>query len=120
MATTSWRKIAISAAVIVGLGAFLAATLFAVRVYRRHRSITLRGAVVKQNVDTRNQSPIADVEVHADDGLAVLDAKSDFSGAFRLSLRPGSHRGQSITLTFRHPNYQPVTLKELISDNLYV
>jgi hypothetical protein len=120
MATTSWRKIAISSAVIIGLGAFLAATLITVRLYRRHRSITLRGAVVKQNADTRNQSPIADVEVRADDGLAVLDSKSDFSGAFRLSLRPGSHRGQPITLTFRHPNYQSLTLKEVISDNLYV
>jgi hypothetical protein len=120
MATTSWRKIAISSAVIIGLGGFLAATLITVRLYRRHRSITLRGAVVKQNVDTRNQSPIADVEVRADDGLAALDSKSDFSGAFRLSLPPGSRRGQPITLTFRHPDYQPLTLKEVISDNLYV
>ena len=120
MATTSGRKIAISSVVIIGLGAFLAATLITVRLYRRHRSITLRGAVVKQNADTRNQSPIADVEVHADDGFAVLDSKSDFSGAFRLSLRPGSRRGQPITLSFRHPNYQPLTLKEVISDNLYV
>ena len=80
----------------------------------------LRGAVIKQNVDTRNQSPIADVEVSADDGLAVVDSKSDFSGAFRISLRPGSHRGQPITLTFRHPDYQPLTVKEVVSDNLYV
>ena len=80
----------------------------------------LRGAVVKQNVDTRNQSPIADVEVSADDGLAVLDSKSDFSGAFTLSLPPGSRRGQPITLTFRHPDYQPLTLKEVISDDLCV
>ncbi len=80
----------------------------------------LRGAVVKQNVDTRNQSPIADVEVSAGDGLAFLDSKSDFSGSFTLKLRPGSRRGQPITLTFRHPDYQPLTLKEVISDNLYV
>jgi hypothetical protein len=120
MAATSWRKIAIWSAVIIGLGGFLAATRITVRLYRRHRSIMLRGAVVKQNVDTRNQSPIADVEVSAGDGLAVLDSKSDFSGAFTLSLRPGSRRGQPITLTFRHPDYQPLTLKEVISDNLYV
>ena len=120
MAATSLRKIAIWSAVIIGLGGFLAATLITVRLYRRHRSIMLRGAVVKQNVDTRNQSPIADVEVSAGDGLAVLDSKSDFSGAFTISLRPGSRRGQPITLTFRHPDYQPLTLKEVISDNLYV
>jgi hypothetical protein len=120
MATASSRKIAIWAAVIIGLAGFLAATLITVRLYRRHRSIMLRGAVIKQNVDTRNQSPIADVEVSADDGLAVLDSKSDFSGAFRISLRPGSHRGQPITLTFRHPDYQPLTVKEVVSDNLYV
>ena len=120
MAATSWRRIAIWSAVIIGLGGFLAATRVAVRLYGRHRSITLRGAVVKQNLDTRNQSPIADVEVSAGDGLAVLDSKSDFSGAFTLSLRPGSRRGQPITLTFRHPDYEPLTVKEVISDNLYV
>ena len=80
----------------------------------------LRGAVVKENVDTTNQSPIADVAVSADDGSAVLESKSDFSGAFTLSLPPGSRRGQPISLTFRHPDYQPLTLKEVISDNLYV
>src|SRR5271156_3475299 len=120
MAATASRKIATWSAVITALGGFLVATRIAVRLYRRHRSITLRGAVVKQNVDTRNQSPIADVEVSAADGLAVLDSKSDFSGAFTLGLRPGSRRGQPITLTFRHPDYQPLTVKELISDNLYV
>src|ERR1700689_3788534 len=104
MAPTSWRKIAIWSAVIIGLGGFLAATRIAVRLYRRHRSIVLRGAVVKQNVDTRNQSPIADVEVSASDGSAVLDSKSDFSGAFTLGLRPGSRRGQPIPLKFRHPH----------------
>src|ERR1700685_1682603 len=120
MAATYWRKIAIWSAVIIVLGGFLVATRIAVRLYRRHRSITLRGAIVKQNVDTRNQSPIADVEVSADDGSALLDPNSDFSGPFTLGLRPGSRRGQPISLTFRHPDYQPLTLKEVISDNLYV
>src|ERR1700683_3254043 len=120
MAATYWRKIAIWSAVIIVLGGFLVATRIAVRLYRRHRSIMLRGAVVKQNVDTRNQSPIADVEVSADDGLAVLDSKSDFSCALTLSSPPGPRRGQPITLTFRHPDYQPLTLKEVISDDLCV
>src|SRR6202167_321994 len=120
MAMTSWRKIVIWSAVIIGLGGFLAATRITIRLYRRHRSIVLRGAVVKQNVDTRNQSPVADVEVSAGDGSAVLESKSDFSGAFTLSLRPGSRRGQPISLTFRHPDYQPLTLKEVISDNLSI
>ena len=117
---TSWRKIVIWSAVIISLGGLLAAALITVRLYRRHRSIVLRGAVIKQNVDTRNQSPIADVEISAGDGSAVLESKSDFSGAFTLSLLPGSRRGQPISLTFRHPDYQPLTLKEVISDDLYV
>ncbi|HWO35419.1 MAG TPA: hypothetical protein VNO32_42035 [Candidatus Acidoferrum sp.] len=120
MAATSWRKIAIWSAVIISFGGFLAAARITVRLYRRHRSIMLRGAVVKENVDTTNQSPIADVAVSADDGSAVLESKSDFTGAFTLSLRPGSRRGQPISLTFRHPDYQPLTVKEVISDNLYV
>src|ERR1700728_2652476 len=120
MTMTSWRKIAIWSAVIIGLGGLLAAALITVRLYRRHRSIVLRISVIKQNVDTRNQSPIADVEISAGDGLAVLESKSDFSGAFTLNLPPGSSRGQPISLTFRHPDYQPLNMKEVISDDLYV
>ncbi|MGB2664251.1 MAG: hypothetical protein WAK48_09625 [Candidatus Acidiferrum sp.] len=114
------RKIAIWAIVILGLGGILATAPIAVRTYRKHRPITLRGAVIKQDSDPRKQSPIANVEIVSPDGLIVRNAKSDFSGFFRVTLRPDVKLGQSIQLAFRHPDFQPLNVKETLSDDLYV
>ncbi len=46
--------------------------------------MTAVGAVIKQDVDTRKQSPIADVEISAPAELGVDNAKSDFSGYFKI------------------------------------
>jgi hypothetical protein len=121
MVTIRNRKVAIWVAAILGFGAFLvAATVISVRLYRRYRPITLRGAVTKQNSDARDQSPIADVVASAADELAVGNSKSDFSGSFSLRLRPEAKPGQHITLTFRHPGFRPLDLSETVSDKLYV
>jgi hypothetical protein len=117
---TGNRKVAIWASVILGLGGVLIATPIAVRLYRKHRPITLRGAVLKLDFDSRKQSPIANVEVSSLDGLIVHDARSDFSGSFRLILRPDVKLGQTIRLAFRHPDFQPLDLQETLSDKLYV
>jgi hypothetical protein len=117
---TGNRKVAIWAIVILGLGGVLAAARIAVRLYRKHRPITLRGAVIKQDYDPRKQSPIANVEVTSLDGLLARDASSDFSGSFRLTFRPDVKLGQPIQLSFRHPDFQPLDLKETLSDKLYV
>jgi hypothetical protein len=114
------RKVAIWAIVILGVGGVWAAARNAVLLYRKHRPIALRGAVIKQDYDPRKQSPIANVEVSSPDGSLVHDAKSDFSGSFRLTLRPDVKMGQSIRLAFRHPDFQPLDLKETLSDKLYV
>ena len=114
------RKVAISAVVILGLAGILVTTQIAVRLYHKHRPITLRGAVIKQDSDPRKQSPIANVEVSSSNGSVAHDAKSDFSGSFRLTLRPDVRPGQSIQLAFRHPDFQPLDLIETLSDKLYV
>ncbi|MGB9433660.1 MAG: hypothetical protein WBQ89_15570 [Candidatus Acidiferrum sp.] len=117
---TGNRKVAIWAIVILGLGGILATGRIAVRIYRKHRPIILRGAVIKQDNDPRKQSPIANVEISSPDGAVVRDAKSDFSGSFRLTLRPDVKLGQPIRLAFRHPDFQPLDLIEMPSDKLYV
>jgi hypothetical protein len=115
------RKIVAVAAVIVALGVILTVTLIAVRSRRsKGHQTSIQGAVVKQNPDTKKESPIADVEISAAGGLAAGGAKSDFSGFFRLTLLPGVAPGQSVTLLFRHPDYQPVEMKATVGDNLYV
>jgi hypothetical protein len=90
--------------------------------WRLHKAtpITLNGAVIRQDTDPNKELPIADVDVSAANGLAPAESKSDSSGAFHLTLRVGLRRGQPITLEFRHPDYQPLDLKEFIGDKLYI
>src|SRR5208282_6636486 len=101
---TGNRKVAILAIVILGLGGVLVASRVAVRLYRKHRPITLKGAVIKQDYDPRKQSPIANVEISSLDGSVVSDVKSDFSGSFKVTFRPDVKLGQPIQLAFRHPD----------------
>jgi hypothetical protein len=120
MFMTLRRKLVIWIALIVGFCGVLPAALIMIRQRRMHRPIILWGAVIKQDSDPKNQSPIANVNVSAENGLAANDSSSNFSGAFGLRLRPGVERGQTITLTFRHPDFKPFDLKEVVSDKLYV
>jgi hypothetical protein len=113
--STSWKKPAILATV----GVLLLAILI-VAVIHYAKPISIRGAVVKQDSDARRQSPITDVEVTLADGLAVAPVKSDFSGYFKLTLSRRILTGHPITLRFRHPDYEPLDLKETVSDKLYV
>jgi hypothetical protein len=116
---TSGRKIAVW--VSVSLGIILMIVLILKRLHRHAEiPLTVIGSVIKQNADTQKQSPIADVEISAPPGLAVSNARSDFSGYFKINLPLGIDPGESITLRFRHPDYQPVDLNAIVSDQLYV
>jgi hypothetical protein len=98
-----WVSIAAGMILLSGLG-------FA-RFHRLRRiPITAVGSVIKQDADTRKQSPIADVEISAPAELDVANAKSDFSGYFRIVLPSGTDPGKSILLHFSHPDYRPVDL----------
>jgi hypothetical protein len=89
---------------------------------RRHRRLplTVVGSVIKLDVDTRKQSPIADVEISAPPELAAADAKSDFSGYFNINLPSGIDPGESVMLRFRHPDYRPVDLNVIVNGQLNV
>ncbi len=114
------RKVAIGAIIILCVGgAFLAARM-SLGKHRKTGTITLAGAVLKDDKDPRKQSPIANVEVTSPDGLLSHDVKSDFSGTFKLTFIPGVKLGQPIQLSFHHPDFQPLELKELLSDKLDV
>jgi len=99
-------------------GLALAIVIAAIVQYRR--PISLRGAVIRQDDDARKQSPIENVEVSLVDDVAVPPTKSDFSGFFKLTLPRWVLRGHPITLSFRHPDYEPLDAKDTISDKLYV
>jgi hypothetical protein len=82
--------------------------------------ISIRGAVVEQEPDPAKQLPIPDVQVAADDNLAISGATSDNSGFFSLSLRPGVKPGTSIDLKFRDSDYKPLDLKVVAGDEISV
>ena len=115
------RKIAAFAGGIAVFCVILLIAIIAVRSRRiKRRPITIQGSVIVHNVDTKKESPIADVEISAANGMTAHDAKSDFAGFFRLTLLPQVEPGQSIELNFQHPDYLPVKLQAVAGDNLYV
>lgn len=115
---THRQKIAVAVAGIVILAA-ASATLLLIRI-KSAQPVSLKGAVLRQDADANKESPLADVEITAANGLASGNAKSDSSGFYSLTLRKGIRRGVPITLRFRHPDYQPLELKQYVGDNLYI
>jgi hypothetical protein len=106
---------------IAAIGFILIAVFIVIRSHRGKRAPnTIQGAIVKHNVDTKRESPIEDVEISAENGLSAQEAKSDFSGFFRLTLLPQVEPGRSVVLNFRHPDYLPVKMQATVGDNLYV
>ena len=107
---------------IVGSVGCLLAILLIFILFRNHRTgpIVMRGAVIKQDNDPNQQSPIMDVDISEANGLASKDAKSTFTGYFELPLESGVGRNRSVTLRFLHPDYVPLELTELVSDTLTI
>lgn len=107
-------------AALVGVGTVFLLAFTLVGLHYLYRPIVLKGAIIQEEADTRKQSPITDVEVTAANSLALAVVKSDFSGYFRLTLRPGVKRGQSVILQFRHPDYESVDMPVTTADKLYI
>jgi hypothetical protein len=115
---TRGQTIELWAACLIALVA-LGSLLLLVR-WRIRRPISLQGAVMVQDADTRKQRPITDVEVFAEDELATGTTKTDSVGFFRVTLPKGIRRGHPIMFHFRHPRYRPLDLKDFVGDKLYV
>lgn len=91
----------------------------------RPRSVSIQGAVIRRDSDTRKQLPIANVAVSATDGAVRMSALSDASGYFNLTFKENVWPGQRLILSFRHPDYEPLNLTlatglRLTTKKLYV
>jgi hypothetical protein len=107
-------------AMVVG-GAAIAARMSGLWHWRLPiRPVSLAGAVLRYDRDPKKQSPIANTKITATGGLTEVNAKSDSSGLFQLSLRPGVPPGQPLSLRFEHAEYKPVELTDVRGDQLYV
>jgi hypothetical protein len=101
--------------------AVLAGALVGVYWVHRWRSLRfLSGVVIRQDADSRKQIPIAGVEISASDDLAAGECKSDASGFFRLALRGGGTRGGTVSLLFRHPDYEPLEVNDVAVNKICV
>ncbi len=103
----------VTTAVILG-------TVLAVVLTHRRQPVTLRGSVLRQDVDPNKQLPLADVEITAVNGLGSARSKSDALGFFGLTLPKGLRRRQSVLLQFRAKGYKPLDWDDFISDKIYV
>lgn len=105
--------------------AALGATVAVIRIRANWRrspieAIHITGAVLRENRDPRKQSPIANAEITATGSLFEVNAKSDASGLFQLSLRPGLRPREPIILKFEHNEYKPVEITTASEDRIYV
>jgi hypothetical protein len=103
------REIAIWIA--TGIAAALVAGLLFLRLHHwGARTMTVQGAVILKDADTRKELPIADAEVTASDGVTSLTAHSDGSGFFEFRFPEGVWPSHVLEISFRHPDYQPLTI----------
>jgi hypothetical protein len=113
-------KVWLRVVIITGCTVVLASVLVVLGSRYRNNPITITGAIVQKDDDPRKQSPITDVRVTVAGDQDNPVANSNLLGYFSLLLPPGVRRGQSITLQFHHPKYQPLDLKTVVGNNLYV
>jgi hypothetical protein len=102
-----WTIIAVAAAVVLGL--FLRSNRL--RLIKVRQSMPIEGAVIQRDADTKKQVPIADVVITASDGVTSATTRSEASGYFKLVLQKGVLSGRPITVSFRHPSYEPLDLE---------
>lgn len=101
-----WICIAVAAVVIVGL----LLRVHWLQSISMHQSITIEGAVIQKEADTKKELPIADVEITASDGVKNVTTLSEASGYFKLVLPKRVLSGKPVTVSFRHPYYEPLDL----------
>lgn len=71
--------------------------------------VAITGVVLLQDPDLADQVPIAGAEIRAAIAGNTVSGKSDATGLFRVTFRPGTQPG-SVALNVQHPGYQAVQL----------
>jgi hypothetical protein len=76
----------------------------------RPRTLTIQGAVIRQDSDSWKELPLAGAEVTASDGSASATSYSDASGYFTLVLSAGVWPQRNISLSFQDAGYHPLEM----------
>jgi hypothetical protein len=102
----AWITIAVVAVVI----AALLLRAHRLKLVSIRQSITIQGAVIQRDGDPNKELPIANVAITASDSTTNPTTRSDASGYFKLVLQKGVLSVGPVTVSFRHPSYQPLDL----------
>jgi hypothetical protein len=100
--------------------AAILAVLLGARLLRTERVSFVTGTIVRDGGDAREQLPVAYAVVTATAGSSTKETTSDGSGFFRLRLDPALFPGDEVTLSFRHPDYEPVEFTEPAEEKIHV
>ena len=73
--------------------------------------MTIEGAVIRRDMDDRRELPISDVVVTASDGVIGVNTQTDASGYFKMIFPESLWSNETVGISFRHPDYQPVDLQ---------
>jgi len=114
----SGRRKAVGIAVVLALGVLALVLKLELPLIKGERSIS--GAVLVASADPRKQLPVPDAEISARAGGRMAYARSDASGFFRLNWRAGVWPGETLTIEFRRPGYQPLEITQRVGNQLYI
>jgi hypothetical protein len=101
-----WTIIAVVAVVVI----FLLLRAHRSRSISIRQRIPIEGAVIRRDADTEKQLPIADVVITATNGVKTITTRSEASGYFKLVWQKDVLSEKPVTLSFRHPDYEPLDL----------
>jgi hypothetical protein len=100
-----WIIIAVSAGLVTLLLVYMHRKSISVR-----QEIPVQGAVIRQDADPEKQLPIADAVITMTDGEKTIETRSESSGYFKLVWQKNVLSENPLTVSFRHPDYEPFDL----------
>jgi hypothetical protein len=107
------KKIVLAIIVLVAAVALVVVLLLRdqrLRTLAERQAIPIEGAVIQRDADANKELPIANVVITASDGLKSATTQSDGSGYFKLVLQKLVLSESPVTVSFRHPSYEPLDL----------
>lgn len=105
----NWRKIIIGVVILAAAAGIVALVLMRNQGWRP-RTLSIQGAVARQDSNADRQLPIGGASISASDGVVTAATTSDSSGYFHLKLRENVWPGQPLQISFEHDDYRPYHL----------
>jgi len=96
-------------AIFAAAAAITASVMLTIRHFKPRWSV-LEGAVIRSDADSRKRLPLAGVIITASHGGESLSTQSDAAGYYRIAFPGTVLPGQTVTVRFTHPDYQPLNL----------